>query len=289
MKRILLQLDTEEHPSPFDAIVAHDADVDVLLSHGNVKREDARALAQDAFFTRGPDDLENTAIWVGGKHVAAGEEIFAEVQKAFFGPFKVSVMLDSNGCNTTAATTIARIAKARSLDGNRAVVLGVGAVGLRSATLLQQEGCEVTVASVPPDLFADDRPYHRPRGLSVAEKLGLDIREPSDRSELEATLDGTQIVLAAGPAGVEVLRRDAWAAAESVELLADYNAAEPLGIEGTKATDDLAEYDGKLVLGALAIGGPKMKVHKACVRRLFESNDQVLDTDAVYAIAKELV
>jgi hypothetical protein len=30
-------------------------------------------------------------------------------------------------------------------------------------------------------------------------------------------------------------------------------------------------------------------VHKACVRRLFEANDQVLDTDAVYAIAKELV
>ena len=49
------------------------------------------------------------------------------------------------------------------------------------------------------------------------------------------------------------------------------------------------DHDGKLVLGALAIGGPKMKVHKTCVRRLFESNDQVLDTDAVYAIAKELV
>jgi len=92
VKRILLQLDTEEHPSPFDAIVAHDADVDVLLSHGNVTRDDARALAQDAFFTRGPDDLKNTAIWVGGKHVGTGEEIFAEVQKAFFGPFKVSVM-----------------------------------------------------------------------------------------------------------------------------------------------------------------------------------------------------
>jgi methylenetetrahydrofolate/methylenetetrahydromethanopterin dehydrogenase (NADP+) len=289
VKRILLQLDTEEHPSPFDAIVAHDADVDVLLSHGNVKPDETRALVQDAFFTRGPDDLRNTAVWVGGKDVAAGEQIFAQVQKAYFGPFRVSVMLDSNGCNTTAATTIARIAKARSLDGNRAVVLGLGAVGLRSATLLQQEGCEVTVTSLPPDLFGDDRAYHRPRGLSVAENLGLQIREPSDRSELEATLDGAQIVLAAGPAGVEVLRRDAWAAAESVELLADYNAAEPLGIEDTKATDDLAEHDGKLVLGALAIGGPKMKVHKACVRRLFETNEAVLDTDAVYAIAKELV
>jgi hypothetical protein len=289
VKKILLQLDTEEHPSPFDAIVAHDADVEVLLSHGNVKPDETRALVQDAFFTRGPDDLKNTAVWVGGKDVAAGEQIFAQVQKAFFGPFQVSVMLDSNGCNTTAATTIARIAKAHSLDGKRAVVLGLGAVGLRSATLLAQEGCEVTVASLPADLFGDDRPYHRPRGLSVAEKLGLDIREPGDRSDLEAMLDGAQIVLAAGPAGVEVLRRDAWAAAESVELLADYNAAEPLGIEATKANDDLADYDGKLVLGALAIGGPKMKVHKACVRKLFESNDQVLDTDAVYAVAKELV
>jgi hypothetical protein len=37
VKKVLLQLDTDEHPSPFDAIVAHDADVDVLLSHGGVK------------------------------------------------------------------------------------------------------------------------------------------------------------------------------------------------------------------------------------------------------------
>jgi hypothetical protein len=211
------------------------------------------------------------------------------VQKAYFGPFRVSVMLDSNGCNTTAATTIARIAKARSLAGSRAVVLGLGAVGLRSAVLLQGEGCDVAVVPLSPDLFGDDRPYHRPHGLEVAQQLGLDVREPADRAELEAALDGAQIVLSAGPAGVQVLRYHAWAKHPTIELLADYNAAEPLGIEGTKATDDLAKYDGKLVLGALAIGGPKMKVHKACVRRLFDRNDQVLDTDAVYAIARELV
>jgi methylenetetrahydrofolate/methylenetetrahydromethanopterin dehydrogenase (NADP+) len=289
VKKVLLQLDTEEHPSPFDAIVAHDADVDVLLSHGNVKREDARALAQDAFFTRGPDDLKNTAIWVGGKHVATGEEIFAEVQKAFFGPFKVSVMLDSNGCNTTAATTIARIAKSYDLQGKRAVVLGLGSVGLRSAILLQKEGCEVVVAPLPPDLFDDARPYRRPRGLDAAEELGLDPREPKDRSELEATLEDAQVVLSAGPAGVEVLRNDFWSKHPSLELLADYNAADPLGLEDTKANDDLADYDGKLVLGALAIGGPKMKVHKTCIRRMFESNDKVFDTDTVYEVAKELV
>jgi hypothetical protein len=289
VRKVLLQLDTDEHPSPFDAIVAYDADVDVLLSHDGVKPEAVRGLVQDAFFTRGVDDLRTMAVWVGGKRVAAGEKVFAEVQKAFFGPFRVSVMLDSNGCNTTAATTIARIAKARSVAGSGAVVLGLGAVGLRSAVLLQKEGCDVTVAALPPDLFGDDRPYHRPQGVEVAQRLGLDVREPADRSQLEAMLDGAEIILSAGPAGVQVLRRDFWAQHPTVELLADYNAAEPLGVEDTKATDDLAEYDGKLVLGALAIGGPKMKVHKACVRRLFESNDQLLDTDAVYAIAKELV
>ena len=289
MKKVLLQLDTDEHPSPFDAIVAHDAGVDVLLSHSGVKAESARALAQDAFFTRGVDDLNTMAVWVGGKNVAAGEDIFDEVQQAFFGPFRVSVMIDSNGCNTTAATTIARIAKARNLSGDRAVVIGLGAVGLRSATLLQKEGCEVTVCTLSPDLFGDDRPHRRPRGLEVAQRLGLDVREPADRPELEAMLDGSQIVLSAGPAGVPVLRRGFWSAHPTIELLADYNAAEPLGVEDTKATDDMADYDGKLVLGALAIGGPKMKVHKTCVRRLFEGNDQVLDTDDVYAIAKELV
>jgi hypothetical protein len=276
VKKVMLQLDTGDHPSPFDAIVAVDADVDVLLSHSGVKPEDVRGLVQDAFFTRGVDDLKSTAVWVGGKHVATGETIFEEVQKAFFGPFRVSVMLDSNGCNTTAATTIARIAKARDLSGCRAAVLGLGAVGLRSAAL-------------PSDLFDDDRPYRRPHGLDVANERGLDAREPADRSELEALLDGVQIVLSAGPSGVPVLRKEFWTQHPTLELLADYNAAEPLGIEGTEATDDMADYDGKVVLGALAIGGPKMKVHKACVRRLFESNDQVVDVDAVYEVAKELV
>ena len=289
MKQVLLQLDTDEHPSPFDAIVALDAGVDALLSHGNVKPDDVRGLVQDAFFPRGIEDLKSTAVWVGGKRVSEGEEIFKAVQKAFFGPFRVSVMLDSNGCNTTAATTIARIAKARDLKGDRAVVIGLGAVGLRSAVLLGNEGCEVTLAALSPDLFDDDRPYRRPSGVSAAEKLGLDVKEPSDRGELEALLDGAQLVLSSGPSGVEVLRKDFWAGHDTIELLADYNAADPLGLEGTKATDDLKDYDGKLVLGALAIGGPKMKVHKACVRRMFESNEQVLDTDAVYAIAKELL
>jgi methylenetetrahydrofolate/methylenetetrahydromethanopterin dehydrogenase (NADP+) len=287
VKKVLLQLDTDQHPSPFDAIVAHDAGVDVLLSHGSVTPEAVRDLVQGAFFTRAPGD-PSLAVWVGGSDVGAGEKILDEVQATYFGPFRVSAMLDSDGCNTTAATAVAMIAKDRDLNGRRAVILGVGPVGLRSATLLAQEGCEVLATSIPGDVLDTDS-YRRPRGLAAAEQLGIDIREPGDRAEMEAALEGANIVLAAGPAGVQVLRKEAWSANPTIEVLADYNAAEPLGIEGIEAGDDLVERDGKLVLGALGIGGKKMKTHKACVRRLFERSDLVLNADGVYAVAKENV
>lgn len=287
MKKVLLQLDTDQHPSPFDAIVAHDAGVDVLLSHGAVAPEAVRDLVQGAFFTRAPGDA-SIAVWVGGSDVGAGEEILDKVQATYFGPFRLSAMLDSDGCNTTAATAIAMIAKDRDLSGRRAVIVGVGPVGLRSATLLAQEGCEVLATTIPADVLGTDS-YRRPRGLAVAERLGINAREPADLAEMEAALEGANIVVAAGPAGVQVLRKEAWSANPTIELLVDYNAAEPLGIEGVEAGDDLVEREGKLVLGALGVGGQKMKTHKACVRRLFERNDLVLNADGVYAVAQEIV
>src|SRR4051794_32047853 len=196
-------------------------------------------------------------------------------------------MLDSNGCNTTAAPTVARLAREIDLKGRRTVIVGAGAVGLRAAALLVGEGCEVTVSGIPASRFGD-QPYRRARGLTVAAERGMAIVEPADDGELAEALDGASLVLAAGPAGVEVLPAGMWQRAGSAEVLVDFNAAEPLGIEGTDAQDDFAEREGKRVLGALAIGGPKMKVHRACVRRLFESNDAVLDFDGVYDIAKDL-
>jgi methylenetetrahydrofolate/methylenetetrahydromethanopterin dehydrogenase (NADP+) len=287
VKKVLLQLDTDPHPSPFDAIVAQDAGVDVLLSHGDVTPDAVRDLVQGAFFTRAPGD-PSMAVWVGGSDVGAGEKLLDEVQATYFGPFRLSTMLDSDGCNTTAATAIALIAKDRDLRGRRAVVLGVGPVGLRSATLLRQEGCEVLGVTIPADVLETDS-YRRPRGLAVAERLGIDAAEPADRAEMEAALEGASIVVAAGPAGVQVLRSEAWSASPTIELLVDYNAAEPAGIEGVEAGDDLGERDGKLVLGALGVGGHKMKTHKECVRRLFERNDLVLNVDGVYAVAQEIV
>ena len=285
MKKILIQLDTDQHPSTFDAMVAHDADVDALLRYGGIEPDAVRGLVQSAYFTRPPGDA-NLAVWVGGSSVSAGEAVLEQVKESFFGPFQVSVMLDSNGCNTTACTTIARLAKDIDLDGRRAIVVGAGAVGLRAAKILIDEGCDVIVSGIPKDRF-EGKEYRRARGLTTAEERGMKIAEPEDDAALKELLDGASLVLAAGPAGVEVLPEKLWREVDSIEVLADFNAADPLGIEGTDAQDDMKDYDGKRVLGALAIGGPKMKVHKTCVRRLFETNEAVLDVDGVYEIAKE--
>ena len=286
MKKILIQLDTDQHPSTFDAMVAHDAGVDALLRYGSIEPDAVQGLVQSAYFTRPPGD-PNLAVWVGGSSVGAGEEVLEQVKESFFGPFQVSVMLDSNGCNTTACTTVARLAGDIDLKGRRVVIVGAGAVGLRAAKLLIDEGCDVTVSGIPKDRFKG-KEYRRARGLTTAEERDMQIAEPEDDAALKDLLDGATLVLAAGPAGVELLPESVWREVDSIEVLADFNAADPLGIEGTDAQDDMEDYDGKRVLGALAIGGPKMKVHKACIERLFETNEAVLDVEGVYEIAKEL-
>ena len=112
VRKLLLQLDTSPHPSVFDRVVAFDGGADEVMSYGGVTEDAVRDLVHGAIFTRGPKDLHNTAIFVGGTDMAAGERLLAAVQKAFFGPLRVSVMLDSNGSNTTAVAAVAKLQQA---------------------------------------------------------------------------------------------------------------------------------------------------------------------------------
>jgi hypothetical protein len=71
-------------------------------------------------------------------------------------------------------------------------------------------------------------------------------------------------------------------------MLADCNAQPPLGLGGVEATDKAKERHGKIVIGALGLGGLKLKLHRECVGKLFDSADQVFDCENIYAQAKEL-
>jgi hypothetical protein len=284
VKKLLLQLDSSPHPSVFDRVVAFDAGADEVMSYGGVTPDTVRDLVHGAIFTRGPKHLNNTAIFVGGSDMAQGERLLSAVKKAFFGPLRVSVMLDSNGSNTTAVAAVAKMRRAvGSLEGRSVVVTaGSGPVGLRAAGLFAKAGAHVTVTS--------RRAGDGKLSETIRQRFGGSIREVAmaDGSGASQALEGAEMALNAGPAGVCLIPRAAWVGRSGLGVVADVNAVPPLGVEGIDVTDDGAMREGVTAFGALGIGGLKMKVHKACIARLFEKNDFILDAEAIAELAETL-
>jgi len=282
---ILLQLDTDPQPSVFDSVVAIDAGAAQLLRHGGVTPDSVRELVHGAMFTRGGEDLKHTAAFVGGSDVTAGERLFAAVQKCFFGPVRVSVMLDSNGANTTAAAAVLAAATHVPLAGSKALVLAAtGPVGARVVRLLAREGAEVLVAS---------RSVERARSTCAAVCAAvagarLTPTEVGQPDEATAALRGAQVVFACGAPGVELISAAAVMGERELRVAIDLNAVPPAGIGGVEVMDRAKERNGVTCYGAIGVGGTKMKIHKEAIRRLFSRNDQVLDAEEIFALGREI-
>jgi hypothetical protein len=286
MKKLLLQLDSSPIASVFDRIVALDAGADEVLSYSNITRDNVRDLVHGAIFTRGPKDLHNTAIFIGGTDMSAGEQLLATIQQTFFGPMRVSVMLDSNGSNTTAVAAVAKLVQTvGDVRGRRAVVVaGTGPVGTRAAGLLAKAGAHVVITS----RHADEATR---TAAAIQERFGgrVDGIVVSDPSQIGSALGSAELLLNAGPAGHRLVPRDAWTNIASLKVIADLNAVPPLGIEGVDVTDSAADHNGVKAFGALGVGNFKMKVHRRCIATLFEKNDLVLDAESIGDVARELV
>jgi methylenetetrahydrofolate/methylenetetrahydromethanopterin dehydrogenase (NADP+) len=284
-RKILIQLDSDADPSVFDRVVAIDAGADEVFSYGGVKPETIRDKVHGAIFTRGPKDLAHTAFFIGGSNVGVGEKLLAELQRHMLPQFglRVSVLLDSSGANTTAAAAVRSAARHLDLAQMRALVLGgTGPVGQRVALLLALHGAEVRVASRQLERAA--HVVELVKNKAPASRLEPAAIDGPD--DLSAALEGRTVVFAAGAAGVVLLPKAARLACKTLRVAVDLNAVPPLGIEGVEVTDKGVDRDGVLGYGALGVGDLKMKVHRAAVARLFESNDQVLDAEQIYALAE---
>ena len=284
MKKLLFQFDTDTHPSSFDTVVAYDGGADHVIPHGGITPQNVRSLVEGTIFTRPPKDKKNTAIFIGGSDMPAGQKLLEAVKQYFFMDFRVSVMLDSNGSNTTAAAAVAKLASSSSLKGKKAVVLaGTGPVGQRAAVMLAQEGADVYITS---------------RKLANAEQACLAMKErfdiellPVEAADFDARADAIKdanIILATGAAGIELLKPEHWQNNPNIELIADANATPPLGIGGTDMMDKGQNRHGKIIWGAIGFGALKLALHRACIARLFESNDQILDAEVIFKLAKEM-
>jgi hypothetical protein len=284
MKKLLFLFDTDPYASVFDTVVGYDGGADHVTGYANVTPENVGSLVDGTIFTRGGKEKQNTAIFVGGSDIAKGEALLGAVKKKFFGPFRVSVMLDPNGSNTTAAAGVALLAKATKLKGKKAVVLaGTGPVGMRAAALLAEEGADVTLTS-----RSKARAENAAKAIEARFGVKVTPVEGADEPARAKDVAGAQIVFAAGAIGIELLKTSDWQNSPTIEAVADVNAQPPLGLEGIEATDKGKERHGKLCFGALGIGGLKLKLHRACIGQLFESSDQVLDAEEIYSLAKAM-
>jgi len=283
---ILVQLDTDPQPSVFDAVVAVDAGVDHLFRHGGVTPGNVRDLVYGALFTRGPADLHRTALFIGGSDVAAGEAVLEAVKATFFAAFRVSVLLDANGANTTAAAAV--LAALEGAGGNlqgvpTAVLAATGPVGQRVARLLGRLGATVAVGS-----RSLDRARTTADSLQQATGSSYSPFATGSLDDLARGLAGAQVVVAAGAAGVTLLPDSVRQKLPDLKVAIDLNAVPPLGIEGVKSGDKGVERNGLKVWGALGVGGTKMKIHKKAVQTLFTANDKVLDAEDVLELGRTL-
>ena len=284
MKKLLLQFDTDHYPSVFDTVVGYDGGADHVIGYGGLNPDNIRTLVEGAIFTRAPKDKKNTAIFVGGSNMAAGQSLFQAVQSHFFPGFQVSVMLDSNGSNTTAAAAIAKLAISGTLAGKKAVVLaGTGPVGQRAAVMLAQEGADVTLTG---------RSLNRATQAcaNMKARFGVELTpvEALDNEARAVAIADANIVVATGAAGVELLSAEHWQDNKNIEMIADANATPPLGIGGTDMMDKGIDRHGKIIWGAIGFGALKLALHRACIAKLFEDNKQVFDAENIFALAKEM-
>jgi hypothetical protein len=292
-KRILVQIDPDAHPSVFDSVVAIDSGVEQLLTHGSVSADAVTGLVHGCIFTRAVKDLKSTAIFFGGSNVDQTEQLVAKAKDSFFGPMRVSIMSDPNGCNTTAAAAVLSAGQHLAWkDSTVTILAATGPVGIRIAQILVREindsGGSMTIRVCSRRLE---------RAKKVCEDVAKEIRdgdgvkleplEVPDSTVALSAIAGSDAVFAAGAAGIELLA-DGWQS-HHPKVVVDVNAVPPAGVQGVEAMDK-GELRGETVCyGAIGVGGLKMMIHRKCIESLFESNDKVLEVHEVHQVGKTLI
>lgn len=281
MKRVLLYLDTNKVPNPFDLLLAFDADYDAVIPYASIGEENVDYIVHNSVFARSDEGLKNTVMMVGGD-LEASEKVFQKLRRMLRAPHQMSVIWDPNGACTTASATVAKIEKlAGGLRGKKVVILaGTGPIGQISALLMRNLGADVTITS-----------RSREKATKIANKLSDEVRgkvkgetgaTPSDRC---LACKNAEIILAAGAIGAQLLDSETLRKL-SPKIVADVNAVQPYGVEDMKPDYDGDLYNGIKMLGSCAIGDLKNKVERRMLKRALEET-KFFDYNDSLAVARE--
>ena len=292
--RILHMLTPLKHMSPFDVNMALDAGFDATIPYTNVTVEDVKGLVQDAIFSRGPDGVKRTGMFIGGKRAIEALDMMDRAKQAMVPPFEISVFSDPAGSFTTAAAMVASVDKAlrdkfsTGLKGkNIAVFGGTGVVGFASAVIAAIEGGS-------PTLIGYDGP-DRVRKLAEEANARFDVNiqyaDGSTEPQKTELVRDADLIFSAGPAGRQLLSDDQVKQAKKLLVVTDVNAVPPAGVEGVGVNDNAKPLAGTkaLAIGALAVGNIKYKTEAGLFDQMIKSNKPIyLDFRDAYALAQKL-
>lgn len=283
--------------SPFDINMAYEANYDAVIPYCNVALDEVHGLTQDTIFSRRPEGVRRTGIFIGGRDFHLAVDMLNAAKAAMVPPFEVSVLADPSGAITTAAAMVA-VAEARlkaqfdtdMRDAKVAIFGGTGPVGTCVALLAATTGAEVHVVS------------HQGAGAAqlVADqcrkKYALPLRgaDGSDQEAVGRILEDSVVVFNTAKAGVRVVEEEHLQGAKALKVAVDANAVPPSGIAQVAADDKhkiLEMTPLKAVgVGALAVGDIKYKVHTGLLEKMYESSKPVyLAHEESFAYARTLV
>ncbi|MEM7541535.1 MAG: NAD(P)-dependent methylenetetrahydromethanopterin dehydrogenase [Pseudomonadota bacterium] len=282
--------------SPFDINMAYEAQFDAVIPHCGVALEEIHGLTQDTIFSRSRQGVKRTGIFIGGRDLGLALDMLEAARAAMVPPFLVSVMADPSGAITTAAAMVAlvenRLAPKGGLKGRRVHVFGgTGPVGTCAAMLAARNGAQCAIVS------HQGLEYAERAATTIGARYGVSLRgaDGSSAAAIAQWLPGSEIVMSAAKAGVQVLSKDLLRIAEELTMLADANAVPPAGIEGVGVNDSgvaLETAAGRTadVFGALAIGDVKYRLHTSLLQSMYGADKPIyIAEDEAFESARAIV
>jgi methylene-tetrahydromethanopterin dehydrogenase len=291
---ILHMITPLKHTSPFDVNMALDAGYDAAIPYTSVTVEDVTGLVQDAIFSRGPEGVKRTAMFIGGKRAIEALDMMKRAKAAMVPPFEISVFADPAGSFTTAAAMVACAETAlgkqfsTKFKGKRVVVFGgTGVVAFASAVIAAVEGAEATLVGYD----GPERVRKLAEEANARFEVNLRYADGSTEEQKTELARAAEVIFSAGPAGRGLLTTNQLKQASDLLVATDVNAVPPAGVEGVGVNDNGVPIPGtKAVgIGALAVGNIKYQTEASLFDQMIKSEKPIyLDFRDAYALAQKL-
>jgi methylene-tetrahydromethanopterin dehydrogenase len=274
--------------------MALDAGFDTAIPYTSVTLDDVTGLVQDAIFSRGPEGVKRTGMFIGGKRAIEALDMMKRAKAAMVPPFEISVFADPAGSFTTAAAMVACVKVAlkekfaTELNGKRIAIFGgTGVVGFASGVIAAIDGAQATLIGYD----GPDRVRKLAEEANARFSVNIAYADGSTEEQKEELVRGADIIFAAGPAGKRLITLDQMKQAKHLRVVTDVNAVPPSGVEGVGVNDNATPIPGisAVGIGALAVGNIKYKTEAGLFKEMIKTEKPLyLDFRDAYALAQKL-